>query len=218
MAVDQTRVKICGLRSAEAALVASEAGADFLGFVFVEGVRRQLLPDEGARIISDYKKARTGSNTPRIVGLFRNQDADWVNQTARQADLDYLQLCGDENYEYMDRMVLPVLKQIRVRKGTTPEKLAGIVSPYLASNRSVVLDRYDRDTPGGSGRTFDWATAEGVANLDNVLLAGGINPENVGSAINQLSPWGIDVSTGVETDGIKDPVRIRAFIDAVRNA
>jgi phosphoribosylanthranilate isomerase len=118
----------------------------------------------------------------------------------------------------MDGMELPVLKQVRVRKGTTPEKLAGMVSPYLASNRFVVLDRYDRDTPGGSGRTFDWAVAEGVANLDNVLLAGGINPENVGSAINQLSPWGIDVSTGVETDGIKDPVRIRAFIDAVRNA
>jgi phosphoribosylanthranilate isomerase len=150
--------------------------------------------------------------------LFRNQDADWVNQTARQADLDYLQLCGDENCEYMDRRELPVLKQVRVRKGTTPEKLAGMVSPFLASNRSVVLDRYDRDTPGGSGRTFDWAAAEGVANLDNVLLAGGINPENVGSAINQLSPWGIDVSTGVETDGMKDPVRIRAFIDAVRNA
>ena len=83
---------------------------------------------------------------------------------------------------------------------------------------TLLLDSYDRHTFGGSGLSFDWAAAEGVANLDNVLLAGGLNPENVQSAIAQLSPWGVDVSSGVETDGVKDPGRIRAFISAVRTA
>ena len=80
------------------------------------------------------------------------------------------------------------------------------------------LDRFDKTTPGGSGLSFDWSTARGIANRKNVLLAGGLKPENVQSAITQLSPWGVDVASGVETDGIKDPDRIRAFIEAARSA
>ncbi len=218
---DSTRIKICGLRSAGAAAVASRAGADFLGFVFVEGVRRQLQPEEGAQIIAEYRRNRDDSNRPgtaRLVGLFRNQSADWVNETARKAGLDFLQLCGDEDDDYIARMDLPVFRQVRVKQGTTPEELDRLVAPHLNADRVVVLDRYDRDTPGGSGLSFDWAAAEGVANREKVLLAGGLKPENVQSAIGQLSPWGVDVSSGVETDGVKDPGRIQAFIEAVRNA
>ena len=213
-----TRIKICGLRSAEAAIVASNSGADFLGFNFVDGVRRQLQPEQGVQIISDYKRGRDHSQAPGLVGLFRNQNATWVNGTAAQAGLDYVHLCGNEDDEYLAQMNLPIFRQVRVRQGTTREELDTLVAPHLDADRVVVLDRYDRDTPGGSGLSFDWATAEGVANRDNVLLAGGLNPENVQSAIAQLSPWGVDVSSGVETDGVKDPDRIRAFISAVRNA
>lgn len=221
MTASITRIKICGLRSAGAATVASNAGADFLGFVFVEGVRRQLQPEEGAQIIAEYRGNRDDSNRPgtaRLVGLFRNQNVDWVNETARKAGLDFLQLCGDEDDDYIARMDLPVFRQVRVKQGTTPEELGGLVAPHLNAGRVVVVDRYDRDTPGGSGLSFDWTAAEGVANRDNVLLAGGLKPENVQGAIAQLSPWGVDVSSGVETDGVKDPERIQAFIKAVRNA
>ena len=213
-----TRIKICGLRSAEAAIIASNSGADYLGFNFIDGVRRQLQPEQGAQIVSDYKRGRDHSHTPGLVGLFRNQDANWVNGTAAQAGLDYVHLCGDEDDEYVEQMNLPIFRQVRVKKGTTPEELTGLVSPHLTAGRVVVLDRYDKDTPGGSGLSFDWAAAAGVANRDNVLLAGGLNPKNIQSAIAQLSPWGVDVSSGVEIDGVKDPDRIRAFIKAVRNA
>ena len=215
-----TRIKICGLRNAETATVAAGAGADFLGFNFVEGVRRQLQPEQGAQIIAEYKldRARDPSQNPGLIGLFLNQDSNWVNETSEKAGLDYVQLCGDEDDAYMARMNLPIFRQVRVKQGTTPLDLDRLVSPHLNAGRLVLLDHYDKATPGGSGKSFDWAIAVAVANRDCVLLAGGLNPENVGNAIAQLTPWGVDVSSGVETDGVKDPDRIRAFISAVRNA
>lgn len=211
-----TRVKICGLRSTEAALAASNAGADYLGFNFVEGVRRQIQPDEGARIIADYRARRNDKFQPELVGLFLNQDPGLVNETSRKLGLDYLQLCGDEDAEYISKVELPVFKMVRVKNGDTPADLERVISPLLDSGQGVLLDRYDKSTPGGSGKSFDWSAAQGIANRNNVLLAGGLNPENVQSAIIQLSPWAVDVSSGVETDGIKDPQRIRDFIKAVR--
>ncbi|MDA1278817.1 MAG: phosphoribosylanthranilate isomerase [Chloroflexi bacterium] len=218
MSGKHTRVKICGLRSTDVALVASRAGADFLGFNFVENVRRQIQVSDGARIISEYKSTRGSSESPGLVGLFRNQDIDWVNETARKLGLDYLQLCGDEDAFYISRVELPIFKQVRVHEGSTPTDLSSVVVPLLDSGHGVLLDRYDKNTPGGSGLTFDWALAESLANHENVLLAGGLTPANVQSAIAQLAPWGVDVSSGVETDGVKDPDRIRAFIEAVQSA
>jgi len=214
-----TRIKICGLRSSEAALVAANSGADYLGFNFVEGVRRQLQPDEGAQITAEYRDGLSESNNtnrPGLVGLFLNQNPDFVNDLARKTGLDYLQLCGDEDADYFSKMELPIFKMVRVKDGTTPAGLDATVSPFLDANHGIVLDRYDKKTPGGSGKSFDWSTAEDIVNRENMLLAGGLNPENVQSAIAQLSPWGVDVSSGVETDGIKDPRRIRAFIEAAQ--
>lgn len=211
-------IKICGLRSAEAAITSSDAGANYLGFNFVEGVRRQIQPDEGARIIAEYRARRDDSNHPGLVGLFLDQNPDFVNETARNAGLDYLQLCGNEDADYISKIELPVFKMVRVKISTTQDDLKQIVEPLLTAGHGIVLDRFDKGTPGGSGKAFDWAVAEGIANQDEVLLAGGLNPENVQSAIQQLSPWGVDVASGVETDGVKDPARIEAFIQAARSA
>ena len=217
MPAEPTRIKICGIRDVEAATSAAIAGADYLGFNFVEGVRRQLQPDEALEVISNYRSAQKPHN-PKLVGLFRNQAPEFVNEIALLTGLDYVQLCGDEDETYNEQMDLPIFRQVRVKQGTTPQQLSGIVSPHLDASRFVLLDSYDKQTYGGSGQTFDWAAAEGVANRDNVLLAGGLNPENIEAAIAQLSPWGVDVSSGVETDGVKDPDRIRAFISAVQSA
>jgi phosphoribosylanthranilate isomerase len=218
MPTTTTRTKICGLRSADAAVAASNAGADYLGFNFVEGVRRQIQPLEGAQILTDFRAQKDASNTPKTVGLFRNQQPDFVNETARNLDLDYLQLCGDEDADYISKIELPIFKMVRVKDGTTYADLDQIITPLLDAGHGIVLDRFDKNTPGGSGLSFDWATAEGIADRNGVLLAGGLNPENVQSAIAQLSPWGVDVASGVETDGVKDPDLIRSFIEAVRSA
>lgn len=216
MTKNYTQIKICGLRSAEAASVASECGADFLGFVFVDGVRRQLQPDEAAQIINEYRSSTQVSKSTKLVGLFRNQSLDFVNQTAAETDLDFIQLCGEEDPDYVSRLNLPIFRQIRVKDGTKPKDLYKTVESHLNAGHRVILDRFDIDTPGGSGRSFNWSAAEGVAEQSNVLLAGGLKSENVQAAISQLAPWGVDVSSGVETDGIKDPKLIKAFIEAVR--
>ena len=216
MTKNYTQIKICGLRSAEAASVASECGADFLGFVFVDGVRRQLQPDEAAQIINEYRSSTQVSKSTKLVGLFRNQSLDFVNQTAAETDLDFIQLCGEEDPDYVSRLNLPIFRQIRVKDGTKPKDLYKTVESHLNAGHRVILDRFDIDTPGGSGRAFYWSAAEGVAEQSNVLLAGGLKSENVQAAISQLAPWGVDVSSGVETDGIKDPKLIKTFIETVR--
>ena len=99
-----TKIKICGLRSAEASIVASDAGANYLGFNFVEGVRRQIQLTAAAQILTDYREGINTPNRPGLVGLFRDQDVDQVNETARNLALDYLQLCGDEDAEYISKV------------------------------------------------------------------------------------------------------------------
>ena len=223
---DDLKIKICGIRDAETAMAAADAGADYIGLNFVEGVRRQLQPIEGQAIVRSFRirghRGQTGhggrSEATEVVGLFCNQPADWVNRTARTIDLDFVHLTGDEDEPYARSMWKPVFRQVHIRVDTTPERLDLEVRAHLEAGRTVVLDRYDPDTPGGAGKTFDWAVAAEVASLEGVLLAGGLNPENVGRAVRQLRPWGVDVSSGVETDGVKDHAKIRAFIDAALSA
>jgi phosphoribosylanthranilate isomerase len=212
------KVKICGLRDTENALVAAHAGADFLGLNFVEGVRRQLQPIEGQMIVRGFRIRgfQRKQKGPKLVGLFRNQPVDFVNDVARHVDLDYVQLCGDEDEAYIRKMWKPVFRQVRVKDGSSPGMLAAEVGPHLAARRIVLLDHYDEKAPGGTGVTFDWAAAEGVASNEGVLLAGGLTPDNVRSAIGRLRPWGVDVASGVETDGVMDPEKIKAFIAAAK--
>lgn len=213
-----TKIKICGMRTAEAAQVAAESGVDYMGFVFVEGVRRQLAVSEGEALISSYRASTGDEAGPQVVGLFRNQDADWVNGLAQKLGLDRVQLNGEEDDSYSLSMNRPVIRQIRIRPETTRAELSETVQKQLDVGRIVLLDKYDAKVPGGSGMSFDWSVAEGIAEREGVLLAGGLTPENVGDAIRQLNPWGVDISSGVETDGQKDRAKIRAFVQAVRAA
>lgn len=219
------KVKICGLRDGDSAVEAAHAGADYLGFNLVEGVRRQLTRFQAQDVVRNYRIRardhrvyRLREKGPQVVGLFRNQDARWVNKAAQQVDIDCVQLCGDEDEAYMRAMWKPVLRQVWIKSDTSRDELGDLVEHHLARGRMVLLDRYNEHTPGGGGKTFDWSIAEGIAEREGVLLAGGLNPENVDGAVQQLKPWGVDVSSGVETDGIKDHSKIRAFIETAKSA
>lgn len=213
-------VKICGLRDAGNAREAALSGADLVGFIFVEGVRRQLEPALGASIIASFRNMLSEDSMPgpRVVGSFRNQPADFVNRVARIASLDMVQLCGDEDDAYYAQMDIPIIRQVRVRPGASAADLEVEVKAHLDAGRMVLLDAYHPDTPGGAGKTFDWSLAANVAPLEGVLLAGGLTPGNVTGAIQQLNAWGVDVSSGVETDGVKDDVKIHDFITAALSA
>ncbi len=218
------KVKICGLRAGDAAVEAARAGADFLGFVLVEGVRRQLTPFQAQEVVRNYRirardhrVKRLREKSSQVVGLFRNQDARWVNKAAQQIDLDYVHLCGDEDEAYIRAMWKPVLRQVRVKPQMSRDQLEDLVGHHLSNGRMVVLDHYDKDTFGGAGKTFNWDIADGIADQEGVLLAGGLDPYNVSDAVNRLSPWGVDASSGVETDGIKDHAKIRSFIQTAKS-
>ena len=215
----RTHVKICGLRDSPNALVAADSGAAFLGFNFVEGVRRQLQPDEGQWVTEGFSGGREGiPNGPKLVGLFRDQSVEWVRHVAQQCHLHMAQLNGDEDLAYAEELIVPVMRQIRVKPDDTAESLRNEVHQWLNAGHMVVLDSFDPGAPGGTGVAFNWSVADGIAEQEGVLLAGGLTPENVGTAIQQLNPWGVDVASGVEMDGVKDPDRIREFIKAARNA
>ena len=220
----EPKVKICGVRDGDTAHVVASAGADYFGVVLVEGVRRQLSPFHAQEVVRDFRirsrdhrVKRLRQKVTQVVGLFRNQDARWVNRTARQVDVDYVQLNGEEDETYMRAMWKPVIRQVRVKSEWSREELSDLVDHHLSQDRIVLLDRYDEDQPGGTGKMFDWSMAEEIANREGVLLAGGLHPQNVRSAVEQVTPWGVDVSTGVETDGDKDHEKIRSFIEAAKS-
>ena len=125
-----TLLKICGIREAKHALIAGESGANFLGFVFVPGVRRQLSHLQGKRIIDTYRKNRISSK-PKIVGLFANQPVETVNYVAMFCGLDMVQLCGDETIDYLNRINTPIIRQIKVRTIGDTNKIISDISSLL---------------------------------------------------------------------------------------
>ena len=216
-----TKLKLCGIQNVDSALAAAESGADFLGFVFVHGVRRQVTSQQAASIIDDVRSSSV-SAIPCFVGLFADQDIQKVNKIVRDCGLDYVQLCGDELPAYWDKVDTEVIKQIRVRDlesvvASTRDTIRR-VDQVVSTGRIALLDKYEQGSLGGTGKVFNWGVAASVAKCHDVMLAGGLTPENVGDAIDQVSPWGVDVSSGVETNKEKNIGKIRAFADAVRKS
>ncbi len=151
--------------------------------------------------------------TPDLVGVFVNKDTTYINEIAEQVGLHIVQLHGDEPPEFCQSITRPVIKALRLRDMSD----VGKVKAYREATWRILLDT---PTPkwGGSGMKHDWSLARTAAKEVSILLAGGLTPENVVDAIQQVHPWGVDVSSGVETDGKKDVEKIRAFIENVRNA
>ncbi len=214
-----TEFKICGLRTLEHAVAAADAGADLLGFVFVPGVRRQVSVAHAAAVIRELRRRR-GADCPRIVGLFANQLLRDVNHTIAECGLDFAQLCGDEPPDYWDSVDTWVIRQVKVND-TLPRQAAVAdalrqVEQAAHGLHLALLDKRVQGALGGTGHTFDWGIASEIAKRHPVYLAGGLAPQNVQQAIRSVRPWGVDVSSGVETDGVKDTAKIAAFANAVR--
>ncbi len=196
------RVKICGICDVVAADTAAKSGADLLGFHFCSSQRR-VTPEE-AREIIDALDVR-----PRIVGVFIDQDPTEVREIADFVGLDLLQLHGSERPGFSAGR--PVMKVLKVRDGVVPDASAW--------DDPIMLDSWSRDQRGGTGRTWPWEAARGLIRTRRVLVAGGLEPGNVGTVVSEFRPYGVDVSSGVESAvRVKDPVKIAEFIRAVRLA
>jgi phosphoribosylanthranilate isomerase len=212
-----TRIKICGIRDKTHALAAVEAGADFIGLVFATS-KRQVSPARAREIANAVKQSSEGA---KVVGVFVNAPVFQINEIADFCALDVVQLSGNESWEDCDKIVNPVIKTIRIGR-QSPEDICAELSAagkLLAARRFVpLLDSEVEGKYGGTGESFNWDLAQQVAKKFPVIIAGGLDPQNVAMLIKRVSPWGVDVSSGVESNGVKDASKIRAFIRAVRSA
>jgi len=211
-----TRIKICGITDEIHALAAAEAGADCIGLVFAAS-KRQVIPARAREIADAVKKS---SAATKVVGVFVNAPVFQVNEIADFCALDVVQLSGDESWEDCSKIANPVIKAIRVGRQSLEDICAELsaASRLLARRRFItLLDSEVEGKYGGTGENFNWELAREVARKFQVIIAGGLDPQNVAMLIKRVSPWGVDVSSGVESNGLKDASKIRAFIEAVRS-
>jgi len=201
----RVRVKICGITRVEDALSAVENGADAIGLVFYEPSPRYISISQAMEIANIIPAFVS------VVGLFVNAEASFVNTVISQVKLDLLQFHGDESPEECASYGLPFIKAIRVKSDTN---LVQCAKDFSAS-KALLLDTHAEGVAGGTGQAFDWNLIP--AGLTKpVILAGGLNVQNVAQAIKQVRPYAVDVSGGVEiSKGIKDAAKIAAFMQQV---
>ena len=201
------RVKICGITRAADATAAVDAGADALGFMFYEASPRHLTREQAARII------HTLPPFVARVGVFVNPTVDEVRATIAETGIDTLQFHGEESPEFCRQFGLRVIKAFRVRDAES------ILHTEAYSTEAWLLDSYVAGQLGGTGARFNWDLATDAARRHrSVILAGGLTPGNVAEAVRKVRPYGLDVSSGVESaPGKKDPAKVRAFIAAAKS-
>jgi len=201
-------IKVCGITSVADAIFAAQNGATALGFIFYQGSPRYIRVDQAAMISAIVSKEVLR------VGLFVNETREQVENTARAARLDVVQLHGDETAEYCNSLEgLRVWKAFHVREYFKPAML----EEY--SCEAYLLDAVSADgTFGGTGRTFPWPVARDAKRFGQIIVAGGLDGDNVAEAIRQVKPWGVDASSKLESKpGVKDNEKVRSYLEAAKS-
>ncbi|HTR00374.1 MAG TPA: phosphoribosylanthranilate isomerase [Candidatus Acidoferrum sp.] len=203
----RTRVKICGITRVEDALSAAEAGADAIGMVFFPGSKRAIGVGQAKAIVAVTPSFVT------TVGLFVNPSREDVESVLAKVPLDLLQFHGDESPQFCASFTRPFIKALRMQ----PEVDLLQTGQQYHDARGLLLDAWDNDAFGGTGKTFDWQRVKPETGGFRIIVAGGLTPDNVAEAITTARPWAVDVSSGVETaPGIKSAALIKRFISEVQ--
>lgn len=218
-----TKVKICGIRSYDNALMVAECGADLIGLnLFPQSPR--FIDAESAGDLARRLRARLGDHCPELVGIFVNESADQVRKLVASVGLDYAQLSGDECPETLEELRGIAFKGIRPKTAEEAHRDAnGYLGAMTADARmpSLLLDAFNPGLYGGTGETAALDVALALRDMaPRLMLAGGLNPDNVAQRVRAIRPWGVDVASGVESGipGFKDEDKVRAFIRRARTA
>ena len=218
-----TKVKICGIRSFDNALMAAQAGADMLGLNFYMKTPRYIDPKAAREIVYRLRQTLAGQ-CPLLVGVFVNASAGQVRKITADAGLDFAQLNGDESCQTVSALQGLAFKAIRpINKADALAQLKTFESVFPENEQapSLLVDAFNPRLYGGTGEPASLSAAWAVnQSVPRMMLAGGLNPENVAERVGAIRPWGVDVASGVEkgTPGFKDAGKVRAFIQAVRAA
>lgn len=201
-----TRIKICGITRVEDALAAAHSGANAIGLVFYEKSPRHVSIARAEQVAAALPPFIT------VVGLFVDPEPGYVREVLEFVPLDLLQFHGDENPAFCLEFDRPYIKAIRVKEGVDLLQCAA----QFSTAKGLVLDAHVEGIPGGTGTSFDWNLIPEDFPLP-VILSGGLDAENVAAAIEQVQPYAVDVSSGVEeSKGIKDAAKIARFIQEVK--
>lgn len=201
-----TFVKICGLKEREHIQTAIDAGADFIGFVFAPS-KREVTIEQAHELAKGIPKS------VKKVGVFVNAEQEFLQEAYEKVPLDYIQYHGDETNEFIQQIGLPAIKAFSIHNKEDVLKAARYDVDYY------LFDAPGTDYRGGSGHSFDWSLLE-ESNIprEKVMLAGGLNPQNIAEAIHLIQPAGVDVSSGVEQDGVKNEGLIKSFLQMAKGA
>ncbi|NPC91333.1 phosphoribosylanthranilate isomerase [Bacillus sp. WMMC1349] len=200
------RIKFCGITNLQSAKSAIEAGADAIGFVFTNS-KREVTPEQAKHIISQLPPFVTA------VGVFVDERLELVNEIANFCQLDFIQLHGSESSEYCRLVERPVVKSIKVRNAGDLEDM----HVYAEAVRGILFDSHVHGKSGGTGKSFPWEHIVSIQDKSKVILAGGLNVDNIEEAILKTRPYAVDVSSGIETNNVKDPLKMHEFVNRVRN-
>jgi len=201
------RIKICGITNLEDALLAVDLGADALGFIFYPKSPRCVAPGDAREIIAQLPPFVVS------VGVFVDEEAAVVQGLAVQVGLDWIQVHGQESPDYCLSLGRRVIKGFRIKDESSLKDL----EPFQGAVQAFLLDTYKKGQAGGTGETFDWRLAREAQRYGQIILAGGLTPDNVDQAIKVAQPQAVDTASGTEAaPGKKDPEKLRAFFSAVR--
>ncbi len=213
------RIKMCGIRTFDNAMMVIESGVDIIGFNFYPRSPRYISPGDCMRLVVRLETAlREEMSKITMMGVFVNSERDNMHAVFRDCHLDMIQLSGDEPPEVLEMLGE---RSFKVLRPTTFEEFSDAVQRYPRRTMAPawMIDTFRPGQYGGTGQPADWELVRRIAQQAPVLLAGGLTAENVAEAIRRVNPWGVDVASGVESaPGVKDPQKVQRFVQAVRFA
>tara|TARA_Y100001970_G_scaffold60807_1_gene77428 strand:+ start:461 stop:1090 length:630 start_codon:yes stop_codon:yes gene_type:complete len=201
------QIKICGIKDINSGEASVINGANYLGFNFIKSSKRVVSPDNSLNIINNLRK-KFPKKKFKCVGLFDKEIFNSIEEISEYSKLDFVQICGDGDID----TPVPSMKQIRIKVEDNNELITKKIQDSLMIHNYVILDTYKENALGGTGEKFDWNKFRNSINTTNVFSSGGLNPENISGLLKNFKPFGIDIASGVETNGKKDPEKIKKII------
>ena len=209
-----TKIKICGLKLKNDFEFVASLNVDYAGIIFVENVKRQISTTEAEKISDVVNKI---NNPPKLVGLFADQKLEYIKKIYHRYGLDYVQLCGSENEEFLNELDIPFIKQIKLKNDINFKQIFNQIEFVKSIGGLVSIDTYKEGHYGGSGELINLSDAKKIINKYKVFLSGGLNSDNITNIIETIKPWAVDVSSGVELNNKKNICKIEKFVNSVRS-